>query len=208
MDQILTGSGTYSNDVSGLAISADGSRFVVGTSGDEGGLIPHLSLYHTGATQPYAHFNLAGSVMGLCMSDDGDWVAVARKSTHASVGAGGGSLELFYTRDWDLRAVGAPRLDGPPVRLQVRPDFGPHVTVVWNDLLEAPPTALPGGTLFIARQGIKRSPLLNLVGGNYVLDRSFPSQGGHFVGRTLYFQGLGYNPLRLTQDHLALTVLP
>lgn len=67
-------------------------------------------LFQTGSSLPYAQFNLNGSVMGLALSPDGKWVAVARKSTYANIAAGGGSLELFSAESQDVQVLGPSSL--------------------------------------------------------------------------------------------------
>lgn len=208
MDRTFVGTGTLTNDVSGLAISDDGSRIAVGTWGDQGGQIPHLMLFETGNALPYAEFTLTGSVMGLALSGDGDWVAVARKSTHANTAAGGGSLELFSAEASDVEVLGAPRLGGPPVRIQVQPQTVPNVFVLSNDALETPPKVFVSGTLFVARQGIKFTALQPQPDGSYATDWAFTTQKGNYVGQTMYFQGFSSAPRRLSLNYAAVTILP
>ena len=207
-DAYLAGGGALTNQVTGLDMSADGAIYALGCWGDALGQLPELMLFETGSTTPYATFDLAGSVMDLDLSENGDFVAVARKSVHANVSGSGGSVELFTTRPRDVRVEGVPRLNGAPVQVRVTPQTGPSVFVLSNTQAATPPQTFAAGTLFVERIGMEVTALAPLGGGEYGKSWTFSSADGLQAGDTVYFQAFSSWPRTLGQDWVGVTVLP
>ncbi len=207
-DHVLVGIGTLSNKMTGLAISADGSRFAMGNWGDAVGQLPEIVLFKKGEPTPYAHFDLPGSVMGLDLSPDGTWLGVARKSVHANVSGSGGAIEVFRTSPSDLKVTGIPSLSAGSIHVSFRPATGPYVRVLWNYALESQPLSFDAGTLYIRRNGLRMRPLSPEGGGWSGTDLFLATMPGMAVGQTLYLQGFSTEPRRLGADFATVTILP
>lgn len=210
LDRTLLGGGNYTNKVTGLAVSANGSKIAMGNWGDQLGQIPQVLLFEGGSSVPYAQFQLSGSAMGLALSQEGSWLAVARKSVHANIFAGGGSLELFATRPLEVRAVGQPRLgqQNPPLRIEVAAPSSGLVYVLSNTALETVPLSFDAGQLFVRRSGVRVTLLQTQPNGYHGTPWTLSTAAGNFVGQTLYFQGYSTAPRKLTQEYARVTVLP
>ncbi len=203
-----TGAGTLQNIVSDVALSANGDRFVVGLWGDEAGLVPELRFYMRGRNAPMVSFNYPGSINDVDISPDGHRVAVASKSTHANISAGGGAIDLYTFSDDDLVVHGLPHVGGhlsiemssvpnSPARLLVAPLAALHPTVFGNV-----------GTLYLNRQTMY-SLSMGMTGahGHAAMNFVMPSIPGA-IGTTLCFQGLATSPRRFTHSWVRLTVVP
>ena len=95
MSEIVTGTGTLQNLLSAVSISADGSRFAVGTWGDAGGVCHEIRYYSRNQNAPLATLDLPGSVFGIAISADGQWVAAGSKAVHANNFGNGGRIDLL-----------------------------------------------------------------------------------------------------------------
>lgn len=207
-DHVLVGGGTYSNKMTGLAVSANGTRFAMGNWGDQAGLLPQVVLFKKGEATPYAQFGLPGSAMGLDLSPDGRWLAVARKSVHANVSGSGGAIEVFGTSPSDLRVTGIPSLSAGSIHVSFRAATGPYVRVLWNYGLESQPLTFDAGTLYVRRNGLRMRPLTPEGGGWSGTDFLLATMPGMAVGQTLCLQGFSTEPRRLGIDFASVTILP
>lgn len=207
-DHVFVGGGGYSNKMTGLAVSGDGSRFAMGNWGDQAGVLPQVVLFKKGESLPYAHFTLPGSAMGIDLSADGRWLAVARKSVHANVSGSGGAIEVFGTTPSDLRVTGIPSLSSGSIHVSFRPMTGPYVRLLWNYGLEAQPLTFEAGTLYVRRNGLRMRPLTPEGGGWSGTDLQLTTLPGMAIGQTLYMQGFSTEPRRLGADFAGVTILP
>jgi hypothetical protein len=205
MSNTVTGIGTYANVASSISMSLNGQRFAVGLWGDQAGTVPQVEFYARDQSAPIGAFSLPGSVMALSMSGDGEHVAVASKSVHANVSGQGGSITLYQVGAVDLRMQGVPHA-GENVSFQLSGTPGAHARLLYAPNAASQPTVFPGvGTLYLDRPTTLSQPL-GTVGLNGLAQSSFalPST----VGTTWYFQGFSTAPRTLSDDWLAVTLLP
>lgn len=209
MSDEAVGTGTYQNVVSDIAMSRDGSRFVVGLWGDENNVCPEVRLYKSTQSAPFALHNLTGSVFDVDISADGERVAVAAKAVHANTYAGGGSIRYYAFEPQDIRASGLPS-PGSSVHFALQEHgAGSPTSLLWSSSTNATPLVFAGiGSLYLNRSALHFTPMPSTdANGSSSVDFTLPS-GTAQIGTTLYFQGLFNNPRRLTNDWVRITVLP
>ncbi|MBL8859428.1 MAG: hypothetical protein JNL28_13030 [Planctomycetes bacterium] len=209
MTDEAVGTGTLQNVAADMAMSRDGSRFVVGLWGDGGDVCPEVRLYRSNQSAPVALHNLTGSVFDVDISGDGERVAVAAKAVHANLYAGGGSIRFYAFEPQDIRAAGIPS-PGSSINfvMQGQGDSVPS-TLLWSTSALATPINFGAiGTLYLNRTGMQAvpAPATNTSGASSV-NFTLPN-GTSQIGTTLYFQGLFNYPRQLTKNWVRVTVLP
>lgn len=208
MQDDAIGTGTLQNVMADVSIDEDGGRFAVGLWGDEGNVCPELRFYSKYQNAPVATFNLPGSVFDVDISADGDRVAVASKLVHANTFASGGQISLYAFAREDLRARGVPVLGGR-VSFTIAGNPGQPAQLLWSDAPAQTPFEFPNiGTLYLRRTSLNAVPMTPVgADGRAMIEFPLPTTPGT-IGQTLYFQGFLSNPRHLTNDWIALTVLP
>jgi hypothetical protein len=208
MTDVAIGAGSLQNIVSGIKVSANGDRFVVGLWGDEAGLVDDLRFYRRNQNAPVATYPYPGSVYDVDISADGHRVAVASKAVHANLYTGGGAIDVYSFEDEDLVMHGVPR-QGSVVHFEMS-----NVPNAPARLLVAPSSASQPvflglvGTLHVSRTGMSSVSMgMTGVHGLAVRDYTLPSLAA-MVGTKRCFQGLVTSPRRLTESWIELTVLP
>jgi hypothetical protein len=208
MSDEAVGSGTYQNVVSDIAMSQDGTRFVVGLWGDEANQCPEVRLYRNNQNVPVALHNLPGSAYDVDMSADGEHIAVASKAVHANAYAGGGSIRYYTFEPQDIRCSGVP-VPGSTIEFALQAGNPSPARLLWATAQSPTPISFgPVGTLYLSRPAMHTVviPPTNTAGvtsANFTL----PAGAGQ-IGQTLYFQGLFTSPRRLTHDWVRVTILP
>ena len=204
-----TGTGEFQNAVSGVGVAVDGSRFVVGLWGDEGETVPELLVFERGQNAPVNSIDLPGSVNAIDLSPDGDHVAVASKIGHANEAGAGGAFWLFETRERDLNLCGVPSV-GDTVQLEHQTTPGTLTrTLVSSGLASEPRDFGHVGSLVLNMDSMNFLPGSAVADGEGVARKSFTiPNDGTLIGTTLYFQGFGLRPRKLTNDWVAMSILP
>jgi hypothetical protein len=208
MSDEAVGSGTLQNVCSDIAMSQDGTHFVVGLWGDEADVCPEVRFYRNNQSVPVALHNLSGSVYDVDISADGEHVAVAAKAVHANLYAGGGSIRYYAFEQQDIRCTGVPS-PGSTVQFALQgPDSSP-ARLLWATAQATTPTPFGNvGLLYLNRQlmhtvAIPATSTTGATTASYAL----PSGAGQ-IGSTLYFQGYFTDPRRLTHDFVRVTLVP
>jgi hypothetical protein len=205
MSHTVTGTGAYENVASAISISADGQRFAVGLWGDQPLSVPQIEVFAPNQGNPIAAFTVPGSVMALDLSADGNHVAVASKSVHATVSGSGGRIEMYQVGDSDCSLHGVPHA-GANVSFEVHGHPGSAARLLYSSAAATPPVFYPGiGTLYIDRVSA-HSLAMGTLDGTGVGQVGFgvPS----LVGSTWYFQGFTTQPRHLTQNWVKMTIFP
>lgn len=203
-----TGTGSHQNVCGDIAVSDNGSRFVVGLWGDQGNLVPEVRLYRRHRNNPVLTENLPGSVYDVDISADGSRVAVAAKAVHANVLAGGGQILLYAFDEEDFRAIGVPSLGGSETFELYGGSNSPAFLLV-SPQLAANPTVFPNlGTLHLDRDTITILPMGNTDSNGFAATQYPLPSSPSLVGSNLYFQGFYTIPRRLTRDWVRVALLP
>jgi WD40 repeat protein len=208
MSDTVVGSGSLQNTSGDLAISEDGSRFVLGLWGDAAGLSPEVRIYDSRQSTPLMVHDLPGSVLDVEISADGRRAAVASKAVHANTAGNGGSIELFEIGAPDFEVRGTPRV-GQTIQVDVRGTPGTTALLLSAPEVARHPFSQPGlGTLYL-RRNLTAVQQLGVIpsSGRITTTLALPNVDSA-AGTTLYIQGLTNPPRRLTRDWEAVTVLP
>ncbi|MEZ5973362.1 MAG: hypothetical protein R3E96_00570 [Planctomycetota bacterium] len=96
-------------------ITGDGQRAAFASWGN--GVHDEVVWVDLGDNNRERRVNIAGSAMGLDLSDDGGQLAIASKAVHAQVASALGSVQVLQMADWNLRQQSAAR---PGQALSVR----------------------------------------------------------------------------------------
>lgn len=207
MHDECTGTGTFQNIISDIDISADGSRFAVGSWGDEGNVCSDLRVYDRQTDTPIYQYLYPGSVYGLDMSADGRRVATAVKPVHANTFAGGGSFELHAPEMDELRLVGIPRPGATmTVTLREMPGNSPTRLLTSSSILQDPVYMGSMGYLYLPRLNVSPVAFSNtnaqgLATGTFQLPAGTP-------GQNLFMQAIALLPRRLTENFEQIRLLP
>jgi hypothetical protein len=200
--------GDYDNYTGDVAISADGTRFVMGTWGTGVPGPSELVVYDPWADVNVASFPLAGSVFETILSADGRYLLVNRILVHATQGHQFKFAEMYEIGGADLAAVGVPAL-GETVRLDVYGEEGtPAILLAALALAPAPIPVGVGGELVLDPDTLiilGLGPIGSL--GWASLDLEVPVLAS-LVGLSLYTQGATTGPKALGDTWLKITVLP
>lgn len=207
MTDVAVGAGTLQNVVADVAISADGSRFVVGLWGDEAGLVDDLRVYRRDANAPIQTHAYPGSIYAVDMSADGSRVIAGSKAVHANQYAGGGSVDVYAVANEDFAVTGVPGV-GDKLKIRMTTLPGAVTRLVLAPGPAPAPFQTPYGFLFVDRFTMWTLPLgvadlTGLVAGEYTIPTA--SAG---VGSTLCLQGLTVAPRLFTRSWARMTVLP
>ncbi len=209
LDHHVSAGGTAANVASALCLSADGEVAALGLWGDEHGTVPEVLLFDRDQVGVVASCDLPGSVMDMELSPDGGKVAVAAKGSHATVFGNGGGLYLFDTEEADFDLYGAPTV-GSTVALGQQLEPGGFGRVIASPMLSSEPRVFDGvGTLYLDESQFSFLPGLAQAGGDgMVWTPHFIANDSALVGTTMYFQGIGLRPRKLSDDVVEMTVLP
>ena len=208
MGRILGTVTSLNNIPTGIAFSADGSRFVVGTWGDGTPATPELAVFSPHQNQPLATFGVAGSVLDVDFSHDGQRIVAGRlpQGKHANSGYTNTFTRLYDLGGQDVGLVGKPSV-GAIVTLEVHGTPGTQALLLASPNLAPAPVPLPGvGTLFVDRIGLAITAL-GTVPPTGVLSTPWTLPTGQ-VGDTVFYQALTFPPAGLTADYLGVTLLP
>jgi hypothetical protein len=199
---------SFTNIPEDVDISADGTRFVMGSWGTGLGGPSELVVYDPWADANIASFPQNGAVFDLDFSADGRFLLVDRILNHPSQGHNTHLVKMYEVGGADLRAVGPPSL-GETVSLEV---LGPpDVPALLLASLGLAPTPIPvgvGGAL-----ALDPNTLLILgigttdAGGTASLELDVPVDVS-VIGLAVYFQGATTAPKLLGDTWMKLTVLP
>jgi hypothetical protein len=208
MSDAPMGGGTLQNIVSDIAVSENGSRFVVGLWGDEAGLCPELRLYRRDQDAPVALYDYPGSIFDVDISPDGKRVAAAAKAVHANTYAGGGRIDLYSFDDEDFVAHGVPTL-GDKVRFSMSGTANSQARLLISPAAASVPFRFQNvGTLYLNRNLMYSVPIGTTdAAGSLQYDFQLTNDPSA-IGSTLCFQGFSTFPRRLTNSWVELTVLP
>jgi hypothetical protein len=189
-----------------IAISADGSRIVVGQWGDGSGTYAELAVYSPTSTVPLRAHMAGGAVYAVDVSPDGKRYAAAR--TPGNRGFTEASLELYEFGGEDLVVRGTPSL-GETITFELHGAPGARAALLRSFALAPTPIDLPGvGTLHLDRATLTRTPIGVVPPSGVAAHSMVVGAEPGMVGRTLWFQGLTSSPRVLTNDFVQLTILP
>jgi hypothetical protein len=193
----------------GLALSADGSRLVVGCWGS--GLydqIAELRLYARDRDLPLAEYPAGGSVQGVDISPDGGRFAASRSSTHLEYGSHPCFVELYEQGGEDLAVRGRPSI-GSTITLEAHATPGTTAYLLSARALAAAPIDVPDvGVLYLDPGTLARRPLGRVPpSGVVTLPVSIPNEAAA-VGRKSYYQLVSTDPRELGRDFAQVTILP
>lgn len=191
-----------------LAISADGSRFVVGSQGNGLGSVAELAVYSPRRNQPLAEYFPGGSVLGVDISPDGDRFVAVRAPAHFDQGYDHTDVEMYELGGEDLVVRGRPSI-GETVAFEVDATPGATAFLLSAPRLAPDPIVLPGvGTLVLGPSLLQSARLGPIPPGGVGTYPFAIANDPALVGRTTYHQVLTVNPRALTDDWVQLTVLP
>jgi hypothetical protein len=209
IDHSSSGSGDYLNRVSSVSCSGDGSRVAVGLWGDQHQTIPELQVFELGSNDPVWTYDLPGSATGLDFAPSGVELAVAMKSVHATQGGGGGAFHLFETRSQDFRLHGTPSVDAT-VTFSQQHEPEAIAVVLESPLLASEPRFFPGiGTLLLDQDSLTILPQISFTDeAGMALTPHYIANDPALIGSTVYYQGFGLRPRKLSEDIVRMTILP
>jgi hypothetical protein len=208
MTDTAIGAGTLQNIVSDIAVSANGSRFVVGLWGDEAGLVDDLRFYLKSQNAPVATYPYPGSVYDVALSADGTRVAVASKAVHANLYTGGGAIDLYAFGTEDFTMHGVPHV-GSNVQFEMQNAPNSPARLLVAPSAAHQPMLLGGmGLLFLNRNSMSSVSMGTTDGTGRVLRNYDMPTLAATIGTKLCFQGLATTPRRLTQSWVEATILP
>ena len=209
VDYSAVGSGDFLNMAGEVATSATGSRVAVGLWGDEAETIPELMVFDAGNNTPSWSYDLPGSVTNIDFSPDGTMLAAAMKGTHATQMGGGGAFHLFETRPHDFKLQGTPSV-GDTVTFAQQHDPNAFGVVISAPTLGAEPRFFPGiGNLLLDENNLSFLPHIAACDTDGMAYTPYQIQNdAALIGTTVYFQGLGLRPRKLSEDMVRMTILP
>jgi hypothetical protein len=207
MEDVIVG-GALDNRPYGLAITADGSRFVVGCWGDSNGHVAELRLYSKDRDAPLAEYPAGGSVQDVDISPDGRRFAASRGLTHFDYGNPQSFVELYEQGGEDLAVRGRPSI-GSTITLEAHATPGATAYLLSARALAPAPIDVPGvGVLYLDPDTLARRPLgLVPQSGVVTLPVSIPNEPVA-VGEKYYYQLLATDPRALGRDFAQVTILP
>ena len=186
-----------------LAIDADGSRFVVGSSGQ--GAEPTLALCSPSEVEPLVEYPAGGPVYSVDIAPDGDRFVASRYPANDTNTA---SVELYEFGGEDLVVRGRPSI-GSTVEFELHATPGASAFLLSSPRLAATPLEIAGvGTLVLGRSLLETSSLgVVSLSGIATHDLALANDPA-LVGRTTWYQGLTTGPRTLSRDWIQLTILP
>ncbi|MCA8981953.1 MAG: hypothetical protein KDC14_18125 [Planctomycetes bacterium] len=207
-DYEMVGGGSLDLATSDVAVNRTATRFFVGTWGDESGLVPEVIVFGKDASGSWTkthHVELSGSVRDLDIDSEGEHLAVASKTVHATLIGGGGRYDLYeLPSESGMRLIGTPTAGGS---VEVRVACPPDKTglLLASSGLAATPASYPGvGQLYLERDGLSFLARTQENGsGELVFTVDL---GSAQAGDVIYVQGLVFGPRRLSPGALAITV--
>jgi hypothetical protein len=207
---LLGGAGALKNRPSDVAISADGSRFAVGSWGDGSTTSPELAIFSPDHDLPLVEFPAGGSVYRVDLSADGQRLAASRlpEGKHANVGYNDTLTELYDLGGQDLIVDGKPSL-GATVKLQLHAKPGATAVLLTSTALAPQPVHIPGvGRLALDRSRLAASSL-GVVPASGVLDTTLTLPAlPSLLGTKVFLQALSGSPKALSMSWVPITFLP
>lgn len=208
MTHTATGTGTLQNVPSSVSISADGSRFAVGSWGDAGNVVPECRIFSRSSNTPLLTLDLPGSVFDCDLSADGQRAVFGSKAVHANSFGNGGKVDLLSLGGEDLALRGVPRI-GSTVQFDLYFAPGKNAFLMQSLAEDPTPTTFPGiGTLFIDRSTLTFSPAGVVPAGGIATKNLTIANNPALVGTSLYFQGFSVPPRQVSGDWIKMTILP
>lgn len=208
MERILPAWG-FGNIDRNIAISADGSRFVVGRSGDGGALGAELAVYSSTSDQPLAEYPAGESVIEVDIAPDGDrFVAVRERTNEGGPGSHPADVEMYELGGEDFVVRGRPSV-GETITFELHGPVGSHARLMRSFSLASTPIVFGGvGTLHLDPASISSIPMgVVQPSGVATLSTTATTVPG-MIGRTVWFQGLTADPRTLSRDFVQLTIVP
>ena len=204
-----SGSGSAINLASAIELSEDGTRMALGLWGDGDGTVPEVLFFEAGNNQPTGTFDAPGSVLSMDMSPAGTQLVVGTRVGHNTVFGSGGSFWLFETGATDFSMSGVPSV-GTTVEFAQDAPVGSFVRTLVSPQLATSPRVFEGvGTLMLQLENLTLLPQVSVAGQDGVARTDFAlGNNPALVGTTLYFQGFGLRPRKLSGDFVQMTVLP
>lgn len=196
------------NHPSGVAISRDGSRFVVGCWGDGNGAAAELAVYSPTQAAPLIEYPQLASVLSVDMSPDGGRFAAARALEHYGNGFSVSAVEMYEFGGEDLVVRGRPSV-GSTVDFEYHATPGANGFLLSSPRLAMNPLEIPGAGTLVLGRSLLESTDLGIVPPSGVATHSVAlANDPSLVGRTTWYQGLTTGPRRLSSDWIQLTILP
>jgi hypothetical protein len=211
----IYGSGSFDNKPSALEFSDDGDRLALGAWGDEHGQAPEVTVYErqydaAGTALGYQHFtqfHLPGSVGGLDLSGNGDYLACTGRNSHFNWFSGTKFVAVFDLGA-DLRVSGQAS-PGQYVNFEYFPQSTNSVFLLMASQPAATATTFGEvGTLYLNRGSGSNFTLRSMSGvdAHGMASLNFQIPSSLTAGQTLYFQGYSSTPRRLSDNWIPLTV--
>jgi dipeptidyl aminopeptidase/acylaminoacyl peptidase len=196
MEDVLVTNSLH-NPAYGLAISADGSRIVVGCWGDGTSQIAEVRLYSNDRDAPLEEFTEGGSVQDVDISPDGHRFAASRASNHFDSGIVQTFVEVYESGEEDLVVRGRPSI-GSTITLEAHATPGTAAYLLSARSLAPVPIEVPGvGLLHLDPSTLARQPLGRVPpSGVVTLPVSIPNEAAA-VGRKYYYQLVSTDPREL-----------
>ncbi|MCK6449022.1 MAG: hypothetical protein L6Q99_21715 [Planctomycetes bacterium] len=209
MTEDITGIGQYGNWIEDVSISADGTRFVTASWGDEFDLVPEVRVYSKYESAPIQTLNLPGSAITVDLSRDAQWIAVGSRPVHAQLPSIGGRVDLFRMGGSDFTMTTVPAI-GSTVTFEIFGQPGRKASLLDSPAMVDPPIAFQAwGLLHLQPSAMTLTPA-GVIGpsGSRTITWTLPSDPS-WIGTSHYFQGFTNDPKRmLTRDWLVVTYLP
>ena len=191
-----------------LAISADGSRFVVGVSYSAAGAVPELAVYARDANQPIRVHAERGPVADVEISPDGQRYAASRALEDRPLPYFPSAIELYEFGGEDFAVRGRPAI-GETMTFELHGTPGSSAWLLRSLALAPTPIEILGvGTLRLDPATMTRVSMGVVPPSGVATHATVVSGDPTDVGRTFWFQGLTSGPRRLTDDFLQLTLVP
>lgn len=189
-----------------VAVSADGSRFVVGLHGEGAGAAPELAIYSRSSNQPLASHPNGGSIFSVDISPDGKRYLASRAPTNR--GYDHTAIELYELGGEDMVVRGRPSV-GETITFELHAAAGLRAWLLRSFSLAPTPIDVPGvGTLHLD-PGTLSSTSMGVVPASGVATLSTIAETvPGMIGRTVWFQGLTALPRTLSTDFVQLTIVP
>jgi len=193
-------------ELSDLAISADGSVFVVGLTAFSPASVSELAVYSRDSDQPIREHPNLGAVFEVELSPDGKRYAAVRALHDAC--SSPCVVELYELGGEDLVVRGAPEI-GATIAFELHGTPGSRATLLRSSALAIPPIDVPGvGTLHLDPATLSRTAMGVVPPSGVATTTTILGTDPSLIGRTYWFQGLTNGPRRLTEDFVQVTILP
>ena len=196
------------NYPSDLAINDDGSRFVLGSFGDDTGVPAELEVFSPVRNEPIADYPVGGSVLRVDIAPDGDRLVAVRAPFHYDWGFLHLDVEMYELGGEDLVLRGRPSI-GETVAFEFEAPPGATAYLLSAPRLAQEPILLPGVGTLVLGPSLLQTDEIGVVPPSGAGTHAVPiANDPTLVGRTTYHQVLTVGPRHLSEDWVQLTVLP